>query len=1017
MDRRTTYTCKSKPLFLGYVLCMFGFLTITMNGQTFTSSTPIANSINATIDANVVMTFSAAVTLSDTNTIISGSLSGEIPGTFSGGGSTSITFNPDEDFKYGEIITVQLTTATGGPTSAYNFSFRVQTAASSVAPSTGFEKRNITTSADGIEDIAVGDLDNDGDLDVLTADYSGSSLKWYKNNGGATPDFGAPITLHDDGQAGGLGLISVVLADSDNDGDLDIFYGGYISGRVYFMENTGGGSFATGAVINTTALLTQITTVFPGDMNGDGLVDIAVSSRNENTIGWYENSGNNAFNPTIRTITTSLNGAYSIKLADMDGDGDLDAVGAASAGNDVFWYENMNAAGTTWSAAKSIDNNLASGVRSIAVGDIDGDGDLDVAGAIYGTDTIAWYENTNGDASAFSRRTVHFSGDSDRAFNVDLADMDGDGDLDVIWAADKGTSGNLAWSRNDGGAPNISWTYIPVDAAVNRGYSVDAADLDGDGYLDFLGASFGDDTASWYEYHSNTWLGSTSTDWNTASNWSKGVPGNSAKVKISNQTNTPMITGDRTINQLSIESSGTLTIDNAASLTVTNGTEIEHGGSLLVNGSFTGTLTYKTSISDTNWHLVSAPVTGETYDNSWISANGIASGTLDNRGISTYINSTDADGDWVYFQAGGSATFNSGQGYGTLRTGSGNYSFIGSLQNTNQTPTITVSDIGGANENRWNLLGNPFPSYIDINSFLTTNQTALFDSNEAIYVWNGTAYVPLTTGYIYPGQGFFVSSDLATTSVAINKDMLSHQTSASFYRNANSNPQMQIHVSDESGNNGTTIVSYVPGKTTGLDPRFDLGAFPDSAKPLSIYTHLVNENEGINFMEQALPNNEQGFNNTIIPLSLRTSSETKLTFEVRTAHFPEGVKIYLEDLEKGMFVRLDEVDATYNVVVNEDINGGGRFYIHTISKASDLESYPFDIHVYYAERAVYLRGIEKGASAKITIYDILGKSILEKDIVSDDLNKLIVPDSIKNGVYIVRLKTKEGSVAKKIIVK
>ncbi|MDT7831218.1 FG-GAP-like repeat-containing protein [Flavobacteriaceae bacterium S356] len=1014
MNRKTAYICKSKPLFLGYFLCMFGFFTITTNSQTFSSSTPTANSINAAVNANVVMTFSAAVTLSDTNTIISGSLSGEIAGVFSGGGTMINTFNPDKDFKYGEIITVQLTTATGGPATAYNFSFRAQTATSSVTPSTGFEKRNITTSANGIEDIAVGDLDNDGDLDVITADYLGSSLKWYKNNGAATPVFGTPTTLR--GPSVGLGLVSVVLVDSDNDGDLDVFYGGYLSGRVYCKKNTGGGSFDVEDVINPSTTYSQITTVFPGDIDGDGLVDIAFSSRGSSRIGWFKNLGNNNFNAQV-TITSSLSGPYSVKLADMDGDGDLDAVGAASTGNDIFWYENTNGDGTTWSVAKTIDEDNAAGVRSVAVGDIDGDGDLDVAGAIYGDDTIAWYENTAGDASTFTKRTAFSGADADEAFNVDLADMDGDGDLDIIWAAENGFGGNLAWSRNDGGSP-ISWTYIPVDATVNRGYSVDAADLDGDGYLDFLGVSYGDDTASWYEYHSNTWLGGDSNDWNTAANWSEGVvPGSSAKITISNQTNTPMITGTRTINQLSIESSGTLTIDNAASLTVTNGAKIDHGGSLLVNGTFTGTLTYKTSISDTNWHLVAAPVTGETYDNSWISGNGIASGSGINRGISTYINTTDANGDWVYFQAGGSATFNSGQGYGTLRTGSGNYSFIGSLQNTNQTPTITASDIGGANENRWNLLGNPFPSYIDINSFLTTNQNALFDSNEAVYVWNGTAYVPLTTGYIYPGQGFFVSSDLATTSVAINKGMLSHQTSATFYRNANNHPEMEILVSDEVGNNSMTTVSYAPGKTNGLDPRFDLGAFPDSSNPISIYTHLVNDNQGINFMQQALPDNEQGFNNTIIPLSLRTPSATKLTFEVRTAHFPEEVKIYLEDLEKGTFVRLDEDDAVYNVTVNENINGAGRFYIHTISKSSDLEIYPFDVHMYYVERAIHLRGIERGTSVKVTVYDILGKNMLEKDMVGDDLNKLIVPNSIKSGVYIVRVKAKEGSITKKIIVK
>lgn len=1045
MSRKITYRFKKRRFIFGCLLFMFSLFTMPVHGQNFESSTPAANSVNVAIDADIVLTYTSVVDLNAMNTFIYGSVSGKISGNLSplGGGTTSnaYTFDPTNDFKHGEIITVQIIGGGSGPATSYNFSFRTLTQKSYVTANSTIT-RNVMNNNDGNSGggaviVAVGDLDNDGDQDIVSTEYLSSKLVWYENDGNA--NFTADDL--DDSGVTNDGYVSVVLGDADNDGDLDIFYGGWNGQSIYYMENNGGGSFGQRQTITTDT--EDVNTIILGDFDGDGLLDLAATYKT-NHFSWYKNT------TTVSTISfieqtpisTGLRGAYGAAAGDMDGDGDLDVIGIASANNagDLWLYYNT---GTGFSTDPDYYHNIVGDgtgndkvkeAKSVAVGDIDGDGDLDVIVTAEQNNKITWYRN-NG-TNSFVQMDVVTEDITDPVY-VDLADMDGDGDLDVIWASRSGIE--FGWSRNErvnsGDTVAVPWTTFTIDDERNRGYSIAAADLNNNGKLEIITVSYTDDTVAWHQYDLGSWKGKiANSDWNTASNWDSGVvPGTNTTVNIFSNTNAPTISGTNTIKELYMENpnTGIMSITGSGSLTVTNDVTIdsntsltmEHGTSLLVNGTLGGggslTLTYDVDIPGTNWHLVSAPVTGEQYDNDWITANNIASGTLNanNRGIGTYDNTTGAGGSWSYFEFGGSATnFNTAQGYAMLRNTVGKYSFIGSMANSDQTVNITANSIGESNENRWNLVGNPFPAYIDIAKFLTDNAAALHIARSAAYVWNGTAYVALTTGYIHPGQGFFVNASTSSANISINKDMLSHQTGVTYHRNGNNDPKMEIHISDALGNTSATTVKYLSGKTTGLDPRFDLGAFSGDHDTFSIYTHLVSENEGIDFIQQTLPNNEQSFNNTIIPISLKTSSANKLTFHVAATHFPEGVKIYLEDIEKGTFVRLDEANAKYEVTVDGSIEGAGRFYIHTRSKASDLETYPLDVHIYHANKAVHLVGIEKGTSAKVAVYDILGKTILEKEIIGDDLNTLMLPNSINSGVYIVRLKAKEGNATKKIVI-
>ena len=129
--------------------------------------------------------------------------------------------------------------------------------------------------------------------------------------------------------------------------------------------------------------------VFVADMDNDGDMDIVSASYNDATIAWYENDGAADPSWTAADIATSASGARSVFVADMDGDGDMDIVSASYADNTIAWYENNGAADPSWAAADIATS--ASGAIAVYIADMDNDGDLDILSASYVDDTIAWY--------------------------------------------------------------------------------------------------------------------------------------------------------------------------------------------------------------------------------------------------------------------------------------------------------------------------------------------------------------------------------------------------------------------------------------------------------------------------------------------------------------------------------------------------------------------------------------------------------------------------------------------------
>jgi hypothetical protein len=348
-----------------------------------------------------------------------------------------------------------------------------------------------TANAHCISMTSLTDLDKDGDLDFADGQRdvqcSGGTnpnapMLWWEY---CNPDHWVRHTVSTNfssAASGGAG-------DFDNDGWIDL-----VAGNSWFKN--------PGAGVQTAAMWTRYPTGAPGateeiamgDLNGDGRLD-ALYVVNSIDPQWWT-GGTAPTSMWTRTVLSTYRQQQGAAVADLDGDGKSDAIVG-----DHWWYRapnwtpvafatDSNAGSPAFVALNGFEpaNTPAAGSAPLTMGgDMDGDGDIDIAMSTHWGSNVAWMENKDGKGTAWVLHTVPPTARGTNVLHDTFAaDFDNDGDLDILVAENQGNM----WIYENADGKGLSFTEHKI--ATGPGHEARAADVDCDGDLDLVGKSWSD---------------------------------------------------------------------------------------------------------------------------------------------------------------------------------------------------------------------------------------------------------------------------------------------------------------------------------------------------------------------------------------------------------------------------------------------------------------------------------------------------------------------------------------------
>ncbi|MFA6469759.1 MAG: FG-GAP-like repeat-containing protein, partial [Bacteroidota bacterium] len=440
---------------------------------TISSTSPAINSLNVTTTSNITVTFDQSMnnaTLIASNIKVHGNYRGFYSAAFSVSGNT-VTINPDSSFLSGEVITVSVTTGVqnaGNEPMAAPYVTRF-TAVAGEATS-AFQAKVDYATPNTPNQVTAADLDNDGDVDLVTAHPGGDKMAVLMNNGNAT--FAAYVQYTTGGYPN-----AVAAGDFNGDGDVDLVtanaFDNLTSGNsISIFSNNGSGTFA--AKVDYIAG-TAPYGVVAVDVDGDGDIDVVTANTTGDSISVFLNTGSGTF--AAKADYACGNDPRSITAGDIDGDGDIDVIVGRYTDNKIsVVFNNGSGAFTSYNEYAAY-----SYVNCVTAADVNNDGALDVIAASY--DGITTKESVflnkdlgDGDLNTKVDYTVNNTGGGGKS--VATGDVDGDGDLDMIVTS--ATTQMSVLLNNGSGTFGSQTDYTTLSNPT----SVIAADLNGNGVVD-----------------------------------------------------------------------------------------------------------------------------------------------------------------------------------------------------------------------------------------------------------------------------------------------------------------------------------------------------------------------------------------------------------------------------------------------------------------------------------------------------------------------------------------------------
>lgn len=541
-----------------------------------------------------------------------------------------------------------------------------------------------------------------------------------------------------------------------------------------------------------------------------------------------------------------------------------------------------------------------------------------------------------------------------------------------------------------------------------------------------------------------TWSATASTtSWTTGSNWVGGTAPDGAKLEsviIQSSTNYPVLTAHTEVGELTVNATASITINAGATLdvyydTTNNGTiAIEDDGSLLTrkNIAVKGTGSYTVKRDSPNY-------TNRYFYSYWSTPVDESSSTIATifpsvGGYDYYWNASATNAAW----SNDHADMEVGRGY-AFRANHYNVetaSFSGTVNNGDIVENVYYTVDPDSGESGYNIIGNPYPSAIDWESFQSDNSSEI---QGTVYYWrqteapvgdnlasdyieyNSTGSNPLgaADGNIGTAQGFAVQAKSGTSGsvtfknshrvIANNTQFFRPNSSGAFTPETSntSNSQTDGRLSLRMFGNGvyaTQLIGFIPQGTMGYEEQYD-GPFINEGSSLEFYSYINTDKMSI----QALP--ELTDSNYEVPLGYQVLSSATYTIQIDAEYLNPEFDIILEDRYEGIFTDLRQTTYSFTTTPTEE---NDRFFLKVESRSTlSVE----DVALVGEQTSVFFKGDDLQIITKrtdfetIELYDISGKQIIQRDYAET----LAMPQ-LSKGVYIIKLTTEEGiTVAKKIL--
>ena len=537
------------------------------------------------------------------------------------------------------------------------------------------------------------------------------------------------------------------------------------------------------------------------------------------------------------------------------------------------------------------------------------------------------------------------------------------------------------------------------------------------------------------------WNGSVSTDWNNPNNWTPSlVPNVCSNITIPVSLNQPSLIGVTNIANLDLNSGTNVIVPTGSYLVVESDLNMYSASNIFSAMVAEGTVIVS---GDTKYHryvnsnilgndLISSPLAGQTWSSFLDPVN--ATALLHNQEspidyLFGPFNKT--TGDYENYNFNTTATLTSGVGYRAATNTGETLTFTGTIPSTD----ISVDIIDATTSfSEWNLVGNPYPSYLNVQAFLNhqvgsgvPNINLFTDANAAIYGYDGNAQNGWTiynlantnaTTVMAPGQGFFVAADAANVvayDLEFTRAMQSTGDSDDFIAGRNAELiYIKLGLSSNT-NTYSTDVYFNANASQGLDKGYDAALWGTDAPEFSIYSHLVQDNVGKPIALQTL--NATDLTEVSIPLGVNANQGEQITFSIAEMTLPASVNVYLDDVVANTTTLLNNSD--YIITPTTNLSGTGRFFLRTSDDALstiDNNQDTLNIFALNSSKEVVVTGQLQNTTT-LELYDIQGRKVLATPLDNSVLENRIDVSSLSGGVYVVNIKNNTQQKTQKVIIK